>query len=172
MIWPLFILGRTGLVRIEGLEEYRGYFGLLAILIGTAIAVLILRWMWTGIASYRWPRAEARVVRSELRRVRGSRGGWMYAPQIVFTFDIDGKTYRRSNLYPDADVRHGLRWLAERWTKRYPVGATVRICYPPGRPSRASLQPGGPWVVAAVMLAVAVTVAVLGTLHAVDAFPL
>ncbi len=73
-------------------------------------------------------------------------------PNIVFSYRVDGRDYRRSFAFPEGT--HPLPEFTRTYMERYPVGKTVEVYYEPGQPQNATLEPGsqGDWMILALGL--------------------
>ncbi|GAC1657959.1 MAG: hypothetical protein NVS4B3_24980 [Gemmatimonadaceae bacterium] len=116
--------------------------------------------LWRGIASGRWPRVTARVVRSEVvtGNLRYTRFPSLAAVMLFeWTFTIAGKVYFDSRLR-FGPVRDS---VARRIIAHYPVGATVEVAYDPRDPDRSVFEPG-PTLPSAVIVGVGAIVIAFG----------
>ncbi len=84
-------------------------------------------------------------------------------PDIVFSYQVAGRNYRRSFTFPDGT--HPLPEFTRQYMTRYPVGKTVNIYYQPEQPENATLEPGsqGDWMILAlgIMMAAGGVIALL-----------
>lgn len=104
-----------------------------------------------GIASPGWPRAPARILKSEVvLRQPASRQKSRPEPytELAYEYTYEGVTY------PGWRVSQMGRSLPESYTERYPVGATLDVWVKPGQPEYAVLEPGVYWMDPLVFLLV------------------
>ncbi|MDT8384321.1 MAG: DUF3592 domain-containing protein [Gammaproteobacteria bacterium] len=109
-------------------------------------------WGWMILQKSRrtrqWPRTTGRIEVSEPRSAEND-----LLPEIVFSYRLDGKDYRRPFTFPEGT--HPLPEFATFYNKKYPVGAAVDIYYKPDQPEIATLEPGaqGDWMILAMGIA-------------------
>ena len=94
------------------------------------------------LESLTWPTVPAQVISSGLSTGESNAGRW-WQPAIVYSYELDGRTYRADNLrymmrpiYQEDDAR---QIKAE-----YPEDARVKIAYNPRNPAQSVLEPGIP----------------------------
>lgn len=77
-------------------------------------------------------------------------------PEIIFSYRVDGKTYRRQFEFPEGT--HPLPEFVTFYKNKYPVGAEVQIFYNPEQPDIATLEPGaqGDWMILAMGIAMTI----------------
>jgi len=102
-------------------------------------------------AMKKWPTASGRIIRSEItttaqqhRRANGMRGGYnvtMYVPRIVYAYEADGHAFEGDDIGWSASANRPA--VAEKYVKRYPLHAQVRVFYNPDDPTEATLAPAG-----------------------------
>lgn len=85
-----------------------------------------------------WPSVTGKVGLSEVR-VHRTDGHDTDFPHVSYTYEVDGKTHRSSNILPGGDVG-GIN--VESTLARYPKGAEVTVYYDPHNPKDAVLEPG------------------------------
>lgn len=109
-------------------------------------------WGWMILQKSRrtrqWPRTTGRIEVSNPSSAAND-----LLPEIVFSYRLDGKDYRRPFTFPEGT--HPLPEFAKFYTEKYPVGATVDIYYQPDQPEIATLEPGaqGDWMILAMGIA-------------------
>jgi hypothetical protein len=117
----------------------------LFVLVGTGLLLYGRRQLNLARAAESWPTVEAVIVSSELvvedDTVSEDETVETYGADIVFTYTIDGVSYRSGRVsfgsYRSSDIGHAYAII-----ERYPVGATVAAHYDPADPSSAVLEPG------------------------------
>jgi len=99
-------------------------------------------------SSRNWPSVDGTVIRSKVR-VSESRGTdssgkstttYDYEADIGYRYAVgDGAALQGDRLSFGGLTN---RAIAERTVKKYPVGATVKVYYDPGKPEQSVLEPG------------------------------
>lgn len=118
-----------------------------------------------------WPAAPGRIEHSKIeeRTSRaynagsGNRFGGAsprYVPQVTYSDAVNGTRYEGDRIGNGIYVGW-TRGFADRWVKRYPVGAAVNIYYDPTAPSNAVLERTDPGNMVGLLGAVVLTAAVL-----------
>ena len=121
----------------------------------TLAAIIWLGWQYVlASASKRWPRVEGPVIRAWVERVDDEYA--YYSPRVEYQYTIDGDAHRSSRLWVTGD-KSMRRGRAEAIASEYQAGDAVDVWYDPGKPSRATLRPGGAgrWLVMLVVVSVA-----------------
>lgn len=87
-------------------------------------------------------RTEVTVVETQLTEHRGEADGERsYSVTIVYEYEVDGETYRSSNVRPGvSDRSYSRRVDAEGLLQRYPEGETATGYVDPDDPERAFLE--------------------------------
>lgn len=117
-------------------------FNAYALIIGLFIVggLVTAGWGWRLIVRARamrdWPAAEGVVETAE-----ASGGEDDLLPHIVFSYRVDGKTYRHLLELPPGALPSPE--LAASWRRNYPVGGRITLYYDPRRPDTAVLEQGG-----------------------------
>lgn len=109
-----------------------------------------------------WPRAEGKVVRSEMSastrddgpRRRSSSGTKFYEATIEYEFEVNSTTYHGSRIASVKDM-NAKQSRAQATLDKYPVDRRVMVSYKPDDPSVCVLEPGS-WGGALVQLALGV----------------
>jgi hypothetical protein len=123
--------------------------GTFELLVGIAFAVIgALGVVWSvwelgrSIRSSRWLRTEGVVLVSDLQRSRDSDGGYMYRPEISYSYQVDGADFVASRR--KFGSRISLSWSvpAARAVRKYPAGSRVSVWYDPTDPQEAVLETG------------------------------
>lgn len=109
-----------------------------------------------------WPRAEGKVIRSEMnvstrsdesgRRTRS--GTKFYEASIEYEFEANGMTYRGSRIAAVKDM-NAKQSRAQATLDKYPLARRVMVSYQPDDPSVCVLEPGS-WGGALVQLGLGV----------------
>jgi hypothetical protein len=119
----------------------------LFILGGLATAAWGARLVARTHAVRRWPGAEGVIVTADPARPDDD-----LLPHIVFSYRVDGKTYRRAVEFPAGTLP--TPELTAAWLRDYPVGRRVTVFYDPQHPENALLEPGrggaGDWLIVAL----------------------
>jgi hypothetical protein len=119
----------------------------LFILGGLATAVWGARLVARTRALRRWPGVEGVIETADPARPDDD-----LLPHIVFSYRVDGKTYRRAVEFPAGTLP--TPELGADWLRKYPAGQRVTIHYDPQHPEDALLEPGrggaGDWLVVAL----------------------
>jgi hypothetical protein len=98
----------------------------------------------------KWPTTAGRITQSEVvtttqehRRARSGRVRYvtMYVPRIVFTYQVDGTSFKGDNIGWSGSASTPA--LAEKYVKRYALQAPVEVFYNPQDPTKSTLAPGG-----------------------------
>lgn len=100
----------------------------------------------------RWPGTEGVIETAEPAREDDD-----LLPHIVFSYRVDGKTYRRAVDFPAGTLP--TPEFAAAWLRKYPAGGRVTVYYDPQRPDSARLEFGhgaGDWLIFALGAAAAV----------------
>jgi hypothetical protein len=76
-------------------------------------------------------------------------------PEIIFSYQVDGKTYRRQFEFPEGT--HPLPEFVTFYKNKYPVGAGIEVFYNPEQHEIATFEPGaqGDWMIFAMGAAMA-----------------
>ena len=115
---------------------------------GVALSLWGWRTLQTSRAIERWPRTtgiiEVSDPSSEINDL---------LPDIVFSYQVKGKDYRKHFEFPEGT--HPLPEFAKAYNDKYPVGAAVEVFHNPEKPEIATLEPGaqGDWMILAMGIA-------------------
>ena len=130
--WYCAIAGGDHLfLRIIGL--FSAVAGLLTV-IGGALQ------LWRGVASERWPLATGRVLSSEVRTQRTTKGLW-YEPQIRYEYQVGG-IHHEGKRVAFGQSRYRYEDEARQVVDAYPAGKEVSVRTAPNRPGVSALEPG------------------------------
>ncbi|MBC7821990.1 MAG: DUF3592 domain-containing protein [Planctomycetaceae bacterium] len=109
-----------------------------------------------------WPRAEGKVIRSEMNastrndepgRRKSSDSKW-YEATVEYEFEVNGMTYRGSRIAAVKDM-NAKQSRAQATLDKYPVDRRVMVSYKPDDPSVCVLEPGS-WGGALIQLGMGV----------------
>jgi hypothetical protein len=89
--------------------------------------------------SFRWPRAQARVVFSRIE-VGDDDGFPFYEPFITYKYYTKGKEYDSSNIYIHSAGYWREKEKADRFLSRYKEGGTIDIYYNPSKPGMSFIE--------------------------------
>jgi hypothetical protein len=95
-----------------------------------------------AVRSHRWPNVEGTILVSDLQRLRDNDGGYIYRPEISYSYTVAGEDFVGSR------VRFGtafsLSWSAPaaRVVQQYKVKSRVRVRYDVDNPQESVLEPG------------------------------
>jgi hypothetical protein len=125
---------------------HRIFAPLLFIVGGGAVLVVGLRELHSIREASRWPSTEGTVesseVKSEIRETREdnrTRRRREYFAEVVYQFEVDGRSYRGQRLR-FASVVSDSPAAAERDVAAHPVGSSVRVYYDPAQPEESVLD--------------------------------
>jgi hypothetical protein len=82
---------------------------------------------------------EAVVVSSGVEEQVNDEGGTMYRPSVVYRYDVGGRSYTSSEIFPLTAWASERRETAERFVRPFAVEQSVEAYYNPEEPSRAFL---------------------------------
>lgn len=125
-------------------------FGRFLIVVGAAILLLGAWGAVQGARTLQWPRADATIIDSDLRRFEGSprrvngreydRDHW-YSFSVHYSFEVGGVEYVTGGVEPyDFGMQNSAG--AQKMKDRHPVGSKARVAYNPENPRVAYLEPG------------------------------
>jgi hypothetical protein len=100
-----------------------------------------------GALTLRWPRAEAKIIDADLRRMsapsldnRKPPDQWN-AFQVHYRYAVGGRDYLGGRVEPyDFGMQNSAG--AARMSERHPVGSAATVAYDPADPATAYLEPG------------------------------
>ncbi|BCJ91713.1 hypothetical protein IZ6_24480 [Terrihabitans soli] len=117
----------------------------LAIVAGLAFIAVNFRRRSLARRAASWPAVAGTITQSRTARRWGLGNGiWIaglwYVPDIVYRYEVDGRTYtgRKITL---ADTGYPKLRAAREIIDRYPEGTAVSVFYDPAKPKRAFLEP-------------------------------
>lgn len=145
--------------------------GLLFVVIGAAFAFFGYRSYQLGTQSKEWPVAKGSVIQSEVvKRTRTTGTGTNrrkvveYVPEVAYTYNVDGQSYRSSRITFDAVNKLNARETVA----RYPKGKRIGVFYDPQKPDRAVLEPGADPTGGLVFIGLGVGLAFMGAFSSVN----
>lgn len=118
----------------------------------------------------RWPVARGRIVESGVdafvlrRDPDDSSRSLQYRPRVVYSYEVNGRTYSGDRLAMGTVASSSLVAMAQKTADEYPVGREVQVHYNPDGPGESVLHPRSAthlllWVIAAAILALAWAIA-------------
>ena len=87
-----------------------------------------------------WSTAEAQIIQSKIRIEEDA--GTSYIPDIEYTYSVNGKEYKNSQILLYKQVQFGKESLAKEFTERYPVDSKQIIYYNKEKPTESVLESG------------------------------
>jgi hypothetical protein len=100
-----------------------------------------------GVSSYRkttmtktWPSTEGSVYATNIRRYNDE-GTIRFAPEIDYEYQVDGQTYRSSQIRAEVFISFSDEDEAKRFLQQYAVGSKPQVFYDAATPSKAVLEP-------------------------------
>lgn len=121
------------------------------IILGTVLlgGIIISIWGWRVLAKSRkiksWPVTKGTIDESDPTSETND-----LLPHIVFSYQVEGKTYQRAFQFPDGT--HPLPEFNQTYLNKYPVGKEVDVYYDPAQPETATLEAEsqGDWMILAL----------------------
>jgi len=92
-------------------------------------------------ASKKWPTVQGSVISSKLSLRKDNEGKTMYAPDINYTYSVDGKEYTGTNIRT-IDGSTSMKQSVKKQLEKYAKGTSVKVYYDPEFPDSAVLEPG------------------------------
>ena len=126
------------------MTSFKNIFGLIVLGIMMVLFVWLgdIRALQTFIHQRRaetFPDTEGTILSSQMTRHTGSKGRVYYHPAFVYTYEVNGQTYRarryRYDGYPSDST--SVRQIVN----SHPAGSTVRVYYNPADPADTCLAP-------------------------------
>lgn len=87
-----------------------------------------------------WPSVQGQVIDSMVQ-TRSSRKGTTYAPQITYTYAVNGTPYSGTRQQARNPVMSSQQ-EAQSYLQAYPVNAKIQVFYQPADPQNSVLKPG------------------------------
>ena len=117
-------------------------FGIFA-LAGGGICWLLWEASVRGVTAGRWPETTATIEFSRVGAHHSSKGGPTYSIDVLFSYQVNGVTYRSSRYDLEGGSSSGAQ-DKQAVVERLPPGARVACYYDPANPGYASLDRGFP----------------------------
>jgi hypothetical protein len=123
------------------------------VLLGGAFALVAVSTRRQGRICAQWPVAAGRILQShevvrlvEVEDDRHDRGPRhrdeeFFGANLSYTYEVDGREYRSTRIYPGRPVLDGNPKSAAAIIAKYPAGALVSVFYNPANPAQAVLEP-------------------------------
>lgn len=92
-------------------------------------------------ASEKWPVSVGTITYAGVSTSKSSEGTTMYAANVSYKYDVDGKTYSGSQIGM-MDGSTSMASSVKKQIKKYAKGSNVDVYYDPELPSSAVLEPG------------------------------
>ncbi len=116
------------------------------VVMGVVVLVSGVKEVWWAVASSRWPRVAAEVVRSWMTRERSRNSdgttGTLYTAQLRFAYEVDGQRYTTEHIRFGESLGSGDPSEPQMHRLRYPEGARVSVVHHPKDPAVAAARPG------------------------------
>ena len=107
------------------------------------MALVFLRRLWLGQASWHWPTAPGTILDSEVRHSRDSEGDSMWSAHVRYAYRVAGREYTGTRVrFGDEGTSCSWKSSSEYVVECYPPGRNVRVLHHPRRPKCATLEPG------------------------------
>lgn len=92
-----------------------------------------------------WPSVPGVIDRSGVKHSCGGRGGGAYAPDVEYSYAVNGRRFHgnRRRVYDRTCASR--EWARDFAAREYPVGTVVTVYFNPSDPSSAVLYPGETW---------------------------
>ena len=110
-------------------------------LLGAAAAIFGFRGLRTAEASLSWPTARGVITASNVERVRSSKGGSSFYPEVTYHYEVGGVIYKgervrmsRTGSSDPSEAQADLR--------RYRMNQAVTVSYDPEDPASSLLETG------------------------------
>lgn len=108
-----------------------------------------------------WPAAQGLITSNRVFETGRSRSGPKCRAEIMYSYTVDGKLFRSTEVSPFAQLGEG-KAAAEELSAKYPIGGTVSVRYNPASPKQSMLEPGLDWSLAAYLLFAIPVVVLIG----------
>lgn len=92
----------------------------------------------TAEAAVHWPKTEAVITRSKVKKKPGSNAGYRFA--VGYRYEVGDRSYKNDKIAIGGEVTSG-RTRAEKYQAQYPEGSSHEVVYNPQDPSEAYLEP-------------------------------
>ncbi len=127
--------------------------------LGFVCLLIGLRELWFGHKSLRWPSCEGTILKSEVKKSRGSDGRADFNPRVIYVYSVGGQEFVSERVA--FHCWGGTTAAASTAVSlRYPVGSTVTVFYNPRNAASSTLEIGyGPGNVLVIGIGVVLTCA-------------
>jgi hypothetical protein len=116
-------------------------FGLIWSGVTCSFDAMIANSFWQRLRAESFPTVSGKIIKSQIRTSRGSKGSTNYRPDLVYQYRVSDIKYTGTQ-YQFGDLDNsGSRW-ASRLVGAFPVGKEVLIHYDPSNPASAALATG------------------------------
>jgi hypothetical protein len=109
--------------------------------LGLVFSLIGLRELWYGYRSLKWPSCEGTILKSEVKKSRGSDGEADFNPRVIYVYSVGGQEFVSKRV-----AFHGWGGTTAAASAavclRYPIGSTVRVFYNPCRAACSTLETG------------------------------
>lgn len=127
------------------------------------VALLIAEGIRRNVAKTRaWPVAPGTIDKAEVEEFEGWLGGnasernrppqTLYRSDIVYSYEVNGRTYSGTKLGSQGAVTANIRGVVEKSVARYRAGQPVEVRYDPKNPAESVIDPRMPWALWLVFL--------------------
>ena len=116
-----------------------GGFGFIFVLVNFFLYREIVSTQNRENAAQTWPTVTGKITASKVKRQHDSENGPVDYPHVSYTYEVNGKTHRSSNIMAGGELG-GMN--VESTLARYPQGSQVTVYYDPQNPKDAVLEPG------------------------------
>lgn len=113
---------------------------LMWVAVGSIGMVSIVRETLAIQGSENWPSVQGEVIESRVE-TRSSRKGRTYAPQVTYTYAVEGTHYSGTRQQARNPIMNSPA-EAQGYLQAYPVSAKLKVFYQPANPQNAVLKPG------------------------------
>ena len=139
-------------MRVDGDQIITAVLAIIFCAAGTALIVLGWNIVQDAQASAAWPGVPGMVRESSVDSATDSDGHTTYAPQVRFTYAINGRPYEGHTIH-FGETSYSSPTAAQAAANRYPQGQPVTVYFDPAHPEKAVLETGmnvGSYLVLAV----------------------
>jgi hypothetical protein len=127
--------------------------------VGFLFLSLMLKGVWLGVSSRRWPTTEGEVFDSRVEDKPTSTDPHSYRPKVLYRYRVNDREYVSENF--SYGYLTSLE-VVEEMVDRYPTGSQVQVHYHPRHPNWAVLEPGMTLKVCLIPLAIAAGLLAVG----------
>lgn len=140
-----------------------------------AVVVLGVPMIAMGVVSSNWDTTtgiiEVSQIHAESQASRNRKGPgpsryWIYTPQVVYRYEIDGRSYTSDRIAAGVVAAHTEVGPVKKFLAKYPVGNEVTVHYDQSNPTLALLEPGVSWRTLVIPLfGIALLIAAAGAIY-------